>query len=71
MTEAATGGALVFLKISQINWKTLVPGSLLFRSEANNFTEKETLAHVFSSEFCVIFKNTFNRTPLVAASEIA
>ena len=32
---------------------------------------KETLAHVFSSEFCEIFKNTFfHRTPLVAVSEL-
>ena len=30
---------------------------------------KETLAQVFSYEFCEIFKNTFfHRTPLVAAS---
>ena len=32
--------------------------------------KKETLAQVFSCEFCEIFKNTFShRTPLVAASE--
>ena len=31
--------------------------------------KKETLAQVFSSEFCEISKNTFlKRTPLVAAS---
>ena len=36
--------------------------------EACNFTKKETLAQVFSCEFCEISKNTFfYRTPLVAA----
>ena len=49
----------VFLKISQIHRKTTVPDS-----------GKETLAQVFSCEFCKISKNTFfHRTPLVAASE--
>ena len=34
-----------------------------------NFIKKETLAQMFSCEFCEIFKNTyFCRTPLVAAS---
>ena len=34
------------------------------------FIKKETLAQVFSSEFCEISKNTFSyRTPLVAVSE--
>ena len=34
-----------------------------------NFIKKETLAQVFSCEFCEIFKNTFYyRTPPVAAS---
>ena len=38
-------------------------------SVACNFIEKETLAQVFSCEFCEISKNTFfHRTPLVAAS---
>ena len=33
------------------------------------FIKKETLAQVFSCEFCEISKNTFsNRTPLVATS---
>ena len=45
--------------------------SLSHPSEACNFTKRETLAHVFSSEFCKICKNTFiYRTPLVAASGI-
>ena len=36
---------------------------------ACNFIKKETLAQVFSCEFCEISKNTFfRRTPLVAAS---
>ena len=36
---------------------------------ACNFIKKETLAQVFSYEFCEISKNTFYyRTPLVAAS---
>ena len=39
------------------------------RPEACNFIKKETLAQVFSCEFCEIYKNTFYyRTPLVAAS---
>ena len=34
-----------------------------------NFIKKETLAQVFSCEFCEISKKTFfDRTPLVAAS---
>ena len=34
-----------------------------------NFTKKQTLAQVFSSEFCEIFKNPFlQRIPPVAAS---
>ena len=38
---------------------------------ACNFFKKETLAQVFSCEFCEISKNTFlQRTPLVAASII-
>ena len=38
-------------------------------AEACNFIKKETLAQVFSFEFCEISKNTFSyRTPLVAAS---
>ena len=36
------------------------------------FFKKETLAQVFSCEFCGIFKNTFfYRTPLVAASALS
>ena len=37
--------------------------------QACNFIEKETLAQVFSCEFCEISKNTFsNRIPPVPAS---
>ena len=41
------------------------------RPEVCNFIKKETLAEVFSCEFCKICKNTFYyRTPLVAASGV-
>ena len=41
------------------------------RPEACNFIKKETLAQVFSCEFCEIYKNTFYyRTSLVAASGV-
>ena len=41
------------------------------RPQACNFIKKETLAQVFSCEFCEISKNIFSyRTPLVAASEL-
>ena len=44
--------------------------SLLIKlPQAGKFVKKETLAQVFSCEFCEISKNTFfNRTPLLAAS---
>ena len=43
--------------------------SVKLRSFTINFIKKETLAQVFSCEFCEISKNTFlYRTPLVAAS---
>ena len=49
--------------------KTCVRVSFLIGPEACNFIKKETLAQVFSCEFCEISKNTFfHRTPLVAAS---
>ena len=42
----------------------------LIKLQACNFIKKETLAQVFSSEFCKISKNTFfYRTPRVVASE--
>ena len=54
----------VFLEISQISQE---------KPEACNFIKKETLAQVFSCEFCEIInyksKNNFSyRTPLVVAS---
>ena len=40
-------------------------------AKACNFIKKETLAQVFSCEFCEISKNTFSyRTPVVAVSKI-
>ena len=43
--------------------------SFLLKLQAHNFTEKETLARVFSYEFCEISKNTFSyRTPPMDAS---
>ena len=40
-----------------------------FNKVACNFIKKETLAQVFSCEFCEISKNTFYyKRPLVAAS---
>ena len=44
--------------------------SLFFNKAALNFIKKETLAQVFSCEFCEISKNAFSyRTPPVAASK--
>ena len=58
---AATGGVLYeigFLKISQkFTGKHLYQG---LRPQACNFIKNETLAKVFSCEFCVIHKNTFS-----------
>ena len=52
----------VFLEISQNSQKNTC-------AQACNFIKKETLAQVFSCEFCQISKDTFSyRTPLVAAS---
>ena len=39
------------------------------RPEACNFIKKETLAQVFSCEFCEISKNTSYKIPPVIASE--
>ena len=62
----------VILKISQNLQEKQLFQSLVFNKVADlacNFIKKETLAQVFSCEFCEIFKNTFSyRTPLVAAS---
>ena len=61
----------VFLEISQKSQENTCArvSFLINRSEACNFIKKETLAQVFSCEFCDISKNTFfYRTPLVTAS---
>ena len=45
--------------------------SFFLQPEAYNFIKKETLAHVFSCEFCDISKNIFfYRTPPVAAYKV-
>ena len=55
------------LKNIQTNRKSM---DWFLYDKARNFIKKETLAHVFSCEFCEISKNIFSyRTPLVAASE--
>ena len=58
----------MFLEISQNSQEnTCVRVSFLKKLQA--FIKKETLAQVFSCEFCKISKNTFShRTPPVAAS---
>ena len=60
----------VFLEISQNSREnTSARVSFLIKLQAYNFIKKETLAQVFSCEFCEISKNIFlYRTPLVAAS---
>ena len=42
----------------------------LCRSETCNFIKKETLAQVFSCEFCEISKNTFFTEPLWATASV-
>ena len=52
----------MFLKISQNSQENASPRvSFLIKMQAKavNFTKNETLAQVFSREFCEIFKNTF------------
>ena len=64
-TEAATRGVLckkVFLEISQNSQEnTCARVSFLIKLQAQacNFIKKETLAQVFSCEFCEVSKNTF------------
>ena len=45
-------------KFHKIHRKTPVPQSL-FKPQACKFIKKETLAQVFSCDFCEVFKNTF------------
>ena len=57
-SEAATGGVLqekVFLEISQNSQENTCARVSFFC----NFVKKETVAQVFSCEFCEISKNTF------------
>ena len=50
----------VFLQISQNSQEnTCARVSFLRKPQACNFIKKETLAQVFSCEFCKISKNTF------------
>ena len=65
----------VFLEMSQNSQKnTCARVSFLIKLLAScNFIKKETLAQVFSCEFCGVSKHTFFqflRTPLVAASAL-
>ena len=55
-SQGNTYASLFFNKVAGLGHATLL--------------KKETLAQVFFSEFCKIFKNTFfNRTPLVVVSQ--
>ena len=64
----------MFLEISQnLQENTCARDYVLIKLqvEAYNFIKKETVAQVFSREFCEISKNTFfHRTPPVSASEL-
>ena len=65
----SVGGVLlkkVFLEISQNSQENTCKA----RHEACNFIKKETLAQVFSCEFCKISKNTFGRLLLNIFSKI-
>ena len=55
--------------IEKENTVRVFDAMVLIQARACNFTKKETLAQVFSCEFCEISKNSFSyRTPPVAAS---
>ena len=66
----------MFLRISQYSQEnTCARVSFLIKLQSQawacNFIKKETLAHVFSCEFCEIFRcSFFYRTPPVAAFEL-
>ena len=61
---------LKILQNSQENTFVRISFLLVLQADTWNFIQEGTLAQVFSSEFCKIFKNTFfYRTPLVAASD--
>ena len=58
-------------KVVLRNFAKFTGKQLCQRPQAYIFIKKETLAQVFSCEFCKISKNTFLcRTPLVAASDM-
>ena len=60
--------SLFFEKIQNYSW--ISSRIFMFFPEACNFIKKETLAQVFSCEFCEITKNTFSyKTALVATSD--
>ena len=62
----------LFLEISQNSQEsTLARDTFLMKLQKTcNFINRESLAQVFSCEFCEISKNTFfYRTPPVAASD--
>ena len=71
-TEAVAWRYSVFLEISQNPQEytcVRISFSIKLPAETCKFIKKETLAQVFSCEFCEYSKNTFfHRTPLVAAS---
>ena len=58
--------------VTEIWWvKNEVSPDIMINNFTCNFIKKETLAQVFSCEFCKISKNTFlHRTPLLAASAL-
>ena len=59
----------IHLDCSDTQWNLRHSFGFKLQASSRNFIEKETLAQVFSCEFCEISKNTFyHRTPLVAAS---
>ena len=59
----------VFLKISQNSQKTTcasVSFLIKFQAESATLLKKGTLAQVFYSKFCKIFRNTFFKETLLA-----
>ena len=62
----------VLRNFSEFTGKHLCQSIFFNKVEGLNFIKKETLAQVFSYEFCEISKNTFSyTTPPVVASEAA
>ena len=67
-TERNLCQSLFFNKVAGLRPITLLKMRLWHRCFPDNFIKKETLAQVFSCEFCEISNTFFHRTPLVAAS---